>query len=139
MSDEPKVAVWLVLEQEGALLVTRRKPDVRPFGGDWGLPGDVMQEEESAAETMARVGLEMLDIRVTEETFVETVHLKDGARDYAINVFAIGFAGHPRYRESGPFAEVSWSLPADLEALHGFPVALAEMLIHREQAGETPA
>ena len=36
------VMIWLLFEQDGAYLLTRRKPESRPFAGMWTLPGDVM-------------------------------------------------------------------------------------------------
>jgi hypothetical protein len=44
-----------------------------------------------------------------------------------VTVFkALSFEGHLHYRESGPYAEARWTLPAELPS--PIPEALAEML-----------
>jgi ADP-ribose pyrophosphatase YjhB (NUDIX family) len=125
MSD-PKVVVWLLMEQGGTTLFTLRKTESRPFGGQWALPGDVMPDEESAAETVARVGSDHLDISVADFDFVHTLYMKDDGVDYAVNVFRVtAFEGNPRYRESGPYAEARW---ATLEDIPSLPEGLRALL-----------
>jgi ADP-ribose pyrophosphatase YjhB (NUDIX family) len=122
-----KVLIWLMFEQDGAVLLTRRKNDEPPFAGQWVLPGDVMQIEESASETVQRFGRDELDVRVGAEEFVDTFYLTERETSYAITVFkAVSFEGRLRYRESGPYEEARWSLPAELPS--PIPAALAEML-----------
>ena len=123
---EPRVLVWLLIERAGAVLLVRRKADRPPFAGQWLLPGDAMPAEESASETVERVGREELGVSVTGEEFVETLSLRDGRAEYAVNVFRVGVEGTPRYRESGPYAEARWAPPSELpEAL---PEGLAALL-----------
>ncbi|MGE0058968.1 MAG: NUDIX hydrolase [Dehalococcoidia bacterium] len=122
-----KVLIWLLFEQEGAVLLTRRKNDEPPFAGQWVLPGDIMEIEESASETVQRFGREELDVRVGAEEFIDTFYLTERETSYAVTVFkAVSFEGHLHYRESGPYAEARWCLPADLPS--PIPEALAEML-----------
>ena len=130
---EPQVLIWLLMEMDGGVLLARRKPDARPLAGQWTLPGDLMAIEESSAETIWRVGREILDVQVIHETFVDTLYIKESGLDYAINVFSIAFEGEPRYRESGPFAEVRWCLPAELPK--PLPEGLAVLL---QQSGARP-
>lgn len=122
-----KVLIWLMFEQDGAVLLSRRKDDEPPFAGQWVLPGDVMHIEESASETVQRFGREELDVRVSAEEFIDTFYLNEGSTSYAVTVFKpASFTGHLRYRESGPYAEATWAAPAELPSpLHE---ALAEML-----------
>lgn len=139
MSD-PKVLVWLLLEQDGAVLLARRKSDRPPFASQWVLPGDVMPEEESASETAQRVGQDELDIRVSRDEFVETLYLEDGGVEYAVNVFRVDYEGRPRYRESGPYTEVRWALASVLVAWQGLPRSLADLLVKHAsvaQGGES--
>jgi len=112
--NEPQVLVWLLMEQDGGVLLARRKAESRPLAGQWVLPGDRMTEEESSSETIWRVGREMLDIQVIHDTFVDTLYIKDNTVEWAVNVFSIAFEGAPRYRQSGPYAEVRWVSPNDL-------------------------
>ena len=114
MNEEPKVLVWLLMEQDGGVLLARRKMEARPLGGQWVLPGDRLTEEESSSETIWRVGREMLDIQVIHDSFVDTLYIKERGVEYAINVFSIAFEGTPRFRQSGPYAEVRWVSPNDL-------------------------
>lgn len=122
-----KVLIWLLFEQDGAVLLTRRKDDEPPFAGQWVLPGDVMEVEESASETVQRVSRDELNARVSAEEFVDTFYLTEQDTIYAVTVFkALSFEGHLRYRESGPYAEARWALPDALPSPQ--PQALAEML-----------
>jgi ADP-ribose pyrophosphatase YjhB (NUDIX family) len=112
--NEPVVLVWLLIQVEDALLVLRRKADRPPFAGRWVLPGDVMRVDESALETIQRVGGEELDLSIMDFEFVETLELRDGKVDYAVNVFRVtNYEGRPRYRESGPYADAQWLLAGE--------------------------
>jgi ADP-ribose pyrophosphatase YjhB (NUDIX family) len=122
-----RVMIWLLFEQEGAVLLTRRKADRRPFAGTWTLPGEVMRFDESASETLQRFASAELDVRVSAEEFVDTFYLTESGTTYAVTVFKpASFEGRPRYRESGPYEEARWSLPDDLPS--PAPAALVEML-----------
>ena len=137
MPAEPNVLVWLLIEQEGAVLLGRRKAEQPPFAGQWVLPGDEMPEEESASETAARFAREQLDVRVGGEEFVDTLYLEDGGVEYAANLFRVtAYEGKPRYRESGPYVEVRWLLPAELweEGLYPMPAPLRTVLTASERS-----
>ena len=121
-----RVLVWLLVERDGAVLLARRKADEPPFAGMWVLPGDRMPEEESAAETLARVGKQELDAEVAMESFVDTLTLREGDADYAVNVFRVAVEGHPRYRESGPYEEAAW---APLNDIRGAGLAMPPALL----------
>ena len=127
---EEKVLVWLLLEQDGGVLVALRKPEARPFGGRLCLPGDEMEHDESAAETIGRVAREELDLRVTGEEFVDTLYVEEQERTYAVNVFRVtSFEGRPRFRESGPYLDVRWALRSELaDPALPLPPALRELL-----------
>jgi ADP-ribose pyrophosphatase YjhB (NUDIX family) len=115
MISESHVLVWLLLEQDGAVLLALRKPDQPPFAGHFCLPGDNMHASESAAETIGRVAREELDLRVTGEEFLDTLYLQEEGREYAANVFRVtSFEGRPRFRESGPYLDVRWGLRTEL-------------------------
>ncbi len=122
-----RVLVWLLMERDGAvILVNRKRP---PFRELWTLPGDAMPEEESASETVARVAGDDFGLSVRGEEFVETLELNEGSVDYAVNVFRVAFESPPRYRESGPYAEVGWVAPSELDDLDiTLPPALRGLL-----------
>jgi ADP-ribose pyrophosphatase YjhB (NUDIX family) len=119
--------IWLLFENEAAVLLCRRKPGETPFAAYWTLPGDVMRLDESASETVKRFGRNELNVEITAEEFVDTFYLEEGRDSFAVTVFKpASFSGHLRYRESGPYAEAQWAVPAELPApIHA---ALAEML-----------
>jgi ADP-ribose pyrophosphatase YjhB (NUDIX family) len=110
-----KVLVWLLLEQAGAVLFALRKADGGPLAGKLVLPGDEMDADESAAETIGRVAREELDLRVTGEEFADTLYINEGDQRFAVNVFRVTtFEGRPRFRESGPYEDVRWGLRSEI-------------------------
>ena len=127
---ESRVLVWLLLEDEGGVLLALRKEDRPPFAQQWTLPGDVMAIDESAMEAIVRCARQDLDVGVRSEDFLATLELADGSVEYAVNVFQVGVVGQPRFRESGPYADVRWLTPADLAADDSLsmPQALRDIL-----------
>jgi ADP-ribose pyrophosphatase YjhB (NUDIX family) len=125
-----RVLVWLLLERDGAVLMALRKAEAPPFGGQLVLPGDEMDADESAAETIGRVAREELGIAVTGEQFVETIYLEEQGVSYATNVFRLtSFEGRPRFRESGPYADVRWGYRSELnDPALSLPQPLRELL-----------
>lgn len=113
MSD--RVLIWLLIEQDGAVLLARRKPDARPFAGTWTLPGDLMRGDESAAETIERFSQDQLGATVRADDFIDTFFLEEAGQSYAVTVFKpSSIDGHLRYRESGPYDEVRWATAGEL-------------------------
>ena len=128
MNDQT-VLVWLLIEQEDAVLLALRKPETSPFGGQWALPGDGLEAEESASETLSRVGREQLDVTVRGEEFVDTLYLQEGGVEYAVNVFRVtSFLGKLRFRESGPYADIRWALRNEVPELTGLPPGLGTLI-----------
>jgi ADP-ribose pyrophosphatase YjhB (NUDIX family) len=120
MSDN--VLVWLLLEQNDGVLVVRRKQDQPPFAGQWTLPGDELPRGDSASDVIARFGPEQLDVQIMGDEPFETLHISDGLSEYAVSVHRVGFEGRPRFRESGPYAEVGWAPRGDLMDGNQFPM-----------------
>jgi hypothetical protein len=126
---EPRVLVWLVLEQDGAVLLAMRKQDREPFGGNWTLPGDLMDESESASETIQRVARDELDVTAIDEEFIDTLFVADGEVEYAANVFQVNYGGRPRFRESGPYQMVRPFLTQGINEVESLmPAGLADLL-----------
>ena len=134
-----KVLIWLLFENDGAVLLTRRKTDEPPFAGYWTLPGDLMRLEESASETVKRFAQNELNVQVTAEEFIDTFYLNEGKDSFAVTVFKpASLEGNLKYRQSGPYEEARWALPSDLPTpIHE---ALAEMIGGNRhwQAGDEP-
>jgi ADP-ribose pyrophosphatase YjhB (NUDIX family) len=109
--------VWMLIENDGAVLLAQRKPDSEVFAGRWTLPGEVRGEEESDEETLARVAADDFGVELQGEEFVEKLYVSTGGRQHQINVYRVGFEGSPKFRESGPYEEVGWAEPSELEEL----------------------
>lgn len=110
-----RVLIWLLIEQEGTCLLAHRKADEPPFAGRWTLPGDEMRREESALETIQRIGRDDLGVELGSEEFIDTFYLEESGTRYAVTVFKpLAVSGPLRYRESGPYLEVAWGTAATL-------------------------
>jgi ADP-ribose pyrophosphatase YjhB (NUDIX family) len=121
--------VWMLIENDGAVLLAQRKPESEVFAGRWTLPGEVRGDEESDEETLARVAADDFGVELQGEEFVERLHVSTGGRQHQINVYRVGFEGSPKFRESGPYEEVGWAAPGELEDLDiELPEALREFL-----------
>jgi ADP-ribose pyrophosphatase YjhB (NUDIX family) len=121
--------VWMLIENDGAVLLAQRKAESEVFAGRWTLPGEVRDEEESDAETLARVAADDFGVALQGEEFVEKLYVSTGGRQHQINVYRVGFEGSPKFRESGPYEEVGWADPTELDELDiELPGALKEFL-----------
>ena len=127
--------VWVLMENEGSVLLAQRKQESEVFAGRWTLPGEVRAEGESDSETVARVA-DDFGIQLQGEEFVERLYVSAGGRQHQINVYRIGYEGRPRFRESGPYTEVGWAEPGELDELDiELPAALREFLDRLGAAG----
>ena len=121
--------VWMLIENDGAVLLAQRKPESEVFAGRWTLPGEVQVEGESDAETLARIAADDFGVELQGEELVEKLHVSTGGRQHLISVYRVGFEGDPKFRESGPYAEVGWAEPEELDELDiELPQALREFL-----------
>jgi ADP-ribose pyrophosphatase YjhB (NUDIX family) len=121
--------VWMLIENDGAVLLAQRRQDSEVFAGRWTLPGEVRGEDESDSETLARVAAEDFGVELQGEELVERLHVSTGGRQHQISVYRVGFEGSPRFRESGPYEEVGWAAPDELDELDiELPAALREFL-----------
>jgi hypothetical protein len=138
MTEQQAVHVWLLIEQDGAVLSGLRKADRPPFAGRWVLPGDVMRSEESSLETMGRFAREQLGVAIASEEFDDTLYLQDGGAEQAINVFRVTLDGRPRFRESGPYAEMRWIASGEIDDANSYqaPTELREYLKTALERGE---
>ena len=126
MTDEHPVLVWLLIEDNGSILVAKRKDDDEPFAGGWVLPGDVLPRGQAPSSFIALYGKDQLDIQVMGDEPFQTLHITDGDAEYAIAVHRVGYEGRPRFRESGPYTEVGFAPRNDLLDVASFP-HLAEL------------
>jgi ADP-ribose pyrophosphatase YjhB (NUDIX family) len=132
------VLVWFIVQQDGAILLGHRKAESPPFAGKWTLPGDVMLDEEMPAETIERFAREQLDLAIKGNELRGVVQMTDPLNDYAVNVFDVGFEGHARFREGGPFEEMCWAKAIDVsDTSLDMPEPLRSLLL-RVLAGIAP-
>jgi ADP-ribose pyrophosphatase YjhB (NUDIX family) len=123
-----RAAVWLLLESDGAFLLVQRKRV--PFRDVWVLPGDIVTQGETASQTLARVADEHLGVELQGEELAHTLNVVDNGVEYDVSVYRVGYEGRPRYRDSGPYAEVGWAAPDELDELDiRLPEALREFLV----------
>ncbi len=121
MTTEHTVIVWLLIENNGSVLVARRKQDDEAFSGGWVLPGEVLPRGKSPSDLTAEFGKDQLDIQVMGDEPFQTLHIADGKATYAIAVHRVGYEGRPRFRESGPYTEVGWAPKSDLKDATAYP------------------
>jgi ADP-ribose pyrophosphatase YjhB (NUDIX family) len=139
MTGQQIVHVWMLIVQDGAMLSGLRKNDQPPFAGRWALPGEVMREDESSSETLSRFAREQLGVAIASEEFDDTLYLQDGGAEHAINVFRVHLDGHPRFRESGPYAQMRWVAASEVDdpAAYPAPAQLREYLKAALERGAT--
>ncbi len=122
--------VWMLIENEGAVLLAQRKEDRPPFAGEWALPGEVSAEGESASDTLVRIAADDFGVDLEGNELLETLTVSSGGVDHEIGVYRVGFEGSPKFRESGPYAEVGWAEPKELEDLDiELPQTLRDFLV----------
>ncbi len=122
--------VWMLIENHGAVLLVQRKDDMPPFAGEWALPGEAPAEGESASEALARIAAEDFGVELEGDELVETLKVPSGGVDHEIGIYRVGFEGNPRFRESGPYAEVGWAEPKELADLDiELPQVLRDFLV----------
>ena len=107
--------VWMLIENDGAVLLAHRKPENPPFADEWVLPGTASAQGESAGDTLARMARDDFDVALQASEFVESLSVPSGGADHAVDVYRVGFEGTPKFRESGPYQEVGWAEPEELD------------------------
>jgi ADP-ribose pyrophosphatase YjhB (NUDIX family) len=108
---------WFLIENDGAFLLVQRKEDAPPFAGRWVLPGGEAPQSEWPDQMARRIGRDEFGVDVMGTEGFKTIGVKDGQLERSIDVYRLGFEGMPHFRESGPYAEVGWAEPGDLEDL----------------------
>src|SRR3989304_4351249 len=109
--------VWLLVEHEGAVLLALRRDDGGAFAGRWTLPGGEAGPPGPAGAPAPRLASKQLATEVMGLAPFSTLSVDDAGVARTVDVLRIGYEGRPRYRPSGPFAEVGWADPAEPDAL----------------------
>ena len=136
----PELMSAVLFEKKQRALVAHRQK--APFLGQWLLPSTLVRDDEAAEDAMRRHAREQFGVTLTagEETFVETVYLADGERQYVANIFRAALpAGPLRFNAEGAYDDAKWLGAADLEDVVMPPdlrVPLAKILTEPESLHE---
>ncbi|MCH1493193.1 MAG: 8-oxo-dGTP diphosphatase MutT [Luminiphilus sp.] len=127
MTVEIHVAVGVIIDGRGRILIARRRDDLHQ-GGLWEFPGGKVENGESVTEALTRELQEELGIAVGETEPLLDVGHDYGDRHVLLDVHRVlHWEGQPRGVEGQPLA---WVLPSALDDFQ-FPeanVPIAERL-----------
>ena len=124
MSEAVRVAVGIVADAAGAILITRR-PDHAHQGGLWEFPGGKVEAGEPVTAALCRELHEELGILV--QAAESLLHIRHAYPDKTVllEVWRVtAYQGEPHGREGQP---LTWVLPARL-ADFAFPAADAPII-----------
>lgn len=110
----PKLVVaGLVTDDDGRVLITRRRPD-QPLPDQWELPGGKMEPGESPAEALVRELAEEIGVRAEVGPIWDVLHHRYPDYDVLMLVYACRLAAgaEPRCLEVGALA---WARPDELD------------------------
>ena len=128
--DRVCVAVAVVTDDQGRILVSQRHPDAHQ-GGLWEFPGGKCEPEESAQEALARELGKELGIEPRESEAVLTINHDYPDKHVQLVVFRVlTFTGQPLGREGQP---VRWITLDELGTLD-FPKANSPILEYLQSA-----
>lgn len=131
MSETVQVAVGIVSNAAGAVLITRR-PDHVHQGGLWEFPGGKVERGETVALALRRELHE--ELGVTVQAAEPWLHIRHAYSDKTVllEVWRVtAYTGEPHGREGQPLV---WALPAEL-ATFAFPAADQPILAALERSG----
>lgn len=118
------VAVGVLIDDEGRVLVSRRAADAHQ-GGLWEFPGGKVELNESVADALSRELREELGIEINTSEPLMTIEHDYGDKKVQLDVHRIkSWQGEARGLEGQPLA---WQLPVDLSQW-SFPAANAPIL-----------
>ena len=121
--------VWMLIENDGAVLLAQRKQETPPFAGEWVLPGAGQAQDESASQALKRIARDDFGVDLQGDEFLEALKVLSGGIEHDVSVYRVGFEGQPKFRDSGPYIEVGWAAPGELDELDiELPQALREFL-----------
>lgn len=118
------VAVGVLIDDEGRVLVSRRAADAHQ-GGLWEFPGGKVEVDESVSDALSRELREELGIQIGASERLMTIEHDYGDRKVKLDVHRIkSWQGEARGLEGQPLA---WQLPVDLSQW-SFPAANTPIL-----------
>ena len=113
------VAVGVLIDSVGRVLVTRRAPDAHQ-GGLWEFPGGKVEADETLLEALARELKEELGVSVQKTEALMILEHDYGDKQVSLDVHHVThWSGEPRGLEGQPLA---WQRPEQLRDWE-FPAA----------------
>lgn len=113
------VAVGILIDEAGRVLVTRRAPDAHQ-GGLWEFPGGKVEEGETILVALARELREELGVLVEASEALIVLEHDYGDKQVRLDVHRVTrWSGEPRGLEGQPLA---WQQPEQLQGW-AFPAA----------------
>lgn len=103
------------------LLLAAQRPDEKPFGGFWELPGGKVEKNESTADALCRELAEELGINVKEFQPLAVVEhpYKDSGFTAVLHFYKVSnFEGEPCSKEN---QNLRWIEPQDISELDFLP------------------
>ena len=105
------VAVGILIDDAGRVLVTRRAPDAHQ-GGLWEFPGGKVEENETLLEALTRELKEELGVLVEATEALMVLDHDYGDKQVRLDVYRVTrWSGEPRGLEGQPLA---WQQPEEL-------------------------
>ena len=118
------VAVGVLIDDEGRVLVSRRAADAHQ-GGLWEFPGGKVEVDESVSDALSRELREELGIQIGASEQLMIIEHDYGDKKVQLDVHRIkSWQGEARGLEGQPLA---WQLPVDLSQW-SFPAANTPIL-----------
>ena len=118
------VAVGILIDDAGRVLVTRRAPDAHQ-GGLWEFPGGKVEENETILAALARELQEELGVLVEATEALMVLDHDYGDKQVRLDVHCVTrWSGEPRGLEGQPLA---WQQPEELRDW-AFPAANRSIL-----------
>jgi 8-oxo-dGTP diphosphatase len=124
--------VAAVIERDGRILITRRRPALH-LGGLWEFPGGKQNPGETPAAALEREIREELGAAVTVGPLLERVDWTYPEKQVRLSFFRCSIDGEPRALEG---QELAWVRPGELDG-YDFPPADL-MLRERLRLGGAP-
>ena len=109
---DPKLAVAVVVEREGRILLGRRGGDTRS-PGKWSFPAGFVERGERVEDALAREAREEAGIELTEPELLGI--FSERGETAVLAVFTAGFSGEPAAGDD--LVEVQWFSPDELPEL----------------------
>lgn len=123
----PLLVAAAVIESEGYILLTRRKPDV-PYPHLWEFPGGKVEEGEDPRDCVTREIREELGIEIAVTSIYEVVYYRYPERDVLVLAWLCRWtAGRVQNLE---VAEHRWVKPSEIPSFDLLPadVSLAQRI-----------